>query len=263
VREQLQPQCREYLHSRVGFVDTVIGRMVPAPTPEMRAQDVGFIRVEPYKELPVDRSAFIGEIPHVAAMIPQTNFEVFTARKLYIHNCGHAVLAYSGFLRGFEFGYQALADAAIRKLLDAALAESMAGIVAEHGVEADWLEEHVADLKQRFGNRMLGDTVFRLGRDPLRKLSPNDRLVGAAELYAKSGQTPRALAWAIGAALHFNPAEDPSARELQRRIEEKGVRATLHEVSSIDPNSDCGRNVIAAYEALANDPAADFNAALH
>lgn len=43
------------LQDRVGFVDTVIGRMVPNPTASMRAADATRIRVEPYKELPVDR----------------------------------------------------------------------------------------------------------------------------------------------------------------------------------------------------------------
>ena len=44
-------------------MDTVIARMVPPLTPEMRAQDPSLIIVEPYKELPVDRDGFVGVPP--------------------------------------------------------------------------------------------------------------------------------------------------------------------------------------------------------
>ena len=32
-------------------------------------------------------------------------FAFFTDRKLYIHNAGHAVLGYLGYLAGYEYGY--------------------------------------------------------------------------------------------------------------------------------------------------------------
>ena len=60
VRGTLAAQEQEFLTEHVGFVDTVIARMVPAPTPEMRAEDPSLIVVEPYKELPVDAAGFIG-----------------------------------------------------------------------------------------------------------------------------------------------------------------------------------------------------------
>ncbi|HPB66703.1 MAG TPA: ATP-binding cassette domain-containing protein, partial [Spirochaetales bacterium] len=52
------------------------------------------------------RSQFLGDIPAVAAMMPEAHFGRFTARKLYIHNCGHALLAYAGYLYGHEYGWQ-------------------------------------------------------------------------------------------------------------------------------------------------------------
>ena len=96
VAPQLHFSYLNYFGAHTGFVDTVIGRMVPPPTPEMRAQDPRLIAVEPYKELPVDRAAFRGAIPEIVGMQPCDNFPAYTARKLYIHNCGHAMLAYLG-----------------------------------------------------------------------------------------------------------------------------------------------------------------------
>lgn len=236
--------------SRVGFVDTVIGRMVPPPTAEMRAEDPRLIAVEPYKELPVDRKGFIGAIPEISGMEICDNFGAYTARKLYIHNCGHAVLAYLGFQRGHTYGYEALEDRRIRPWFERALAESAAGIVAEYGVEAAWLEKHAADLVRRFANRSLGDTIFRLGRDPLRKLAASDRLVGAARLAEKAGTIPEALSLGIAAGFAFQDPADSLALELQQRIAAHGLGPTLVAVSSIQPDEPLGLRVADHYQHL-------------
>ncbi len=227
---------RAYLQAHVGFVDTVIARMVPPPTPEMRAQDPSLIVVEPYKELPVDRSGFVGPIPEIVGMEPCDRIALYTDRKLYLHNCGHAMLAYLGYQRGHKYGYQALEDTVIRPLLKAMLAESKAGIVVAHGVEAQWLEPHIADIIRRLANRALGDTIFRLARDPLRKLGPEDRLVGAARLAERAGVVPKALSWGIAAGYCFDDSDDPLAMALQQRIAAEGVDAVIADVSGIAPD---------------------------
>ena len=247
VREHLPEELGEYFDRNIGFVDTVIGRMAPAPTPEMRSADVSWIRVEPYKELPVDRAGFKGPAPEISAMTAYDNFAVFTARKLYLHNCGHALLAYPGYLRGIEYGWQTLDDPVVREVFQRGLAESRAGIVHRYHADPAWLDEHIADLKRRFANRALGDTVFRLGRDPVRKLGPRDRLVGAARIAEDSGIRPEGLARAIAAALRFDPAEDPVAVEMQRAIRERGVEAVLQEVSEIAPDEPLGQLILAEY----------------
>jgi mannitol-1-phosphate 5-dehydrogenase len=236
VEQHLPVSLHPYLHSHIGFVDTVIGRMVPPLTPELRAADPTLILVEPYKVLPVDRSAWLGPAPQIVGLELCDNFPAYTARKLYIHNCGHAVLAYLGHLAGHEYGYQALVDPAIRPWFEAALAESKAGIVAAHGVDPAWLDAHIVDLTHRFANRALGDTVLRLGRDPLRKLGPDDRLIGAARLAERAGVTPDALSRAIAAAYHFDDPRDPLAAILQERLAIEGFDAVLAAVSGIQPD---------------------------
>jgi mannitol-1-phosphate 5-dehydrogenase len=233
VSEHLPAAHHDYLQAHVGFVDTVIGRMVPPPTPEMQAQDPSLIAVEPYKELPVDRAGFAGPIPEIVGMEPCDDFAAYTARKLYVHNCGHAMLAYLGYLRGHAFCHQALEDTAIRPLFERALDESKRGIVAAYGVDPAWLDAHVADITRRLANRGLGDTIARLGRDPLRKLGPADRLVGAARLAKAAGVAPGALSWGIAAGYCFDDPGDPLAVTLQRRIASDGLVDVLADVSGI------------------------------
>ncbi len=234
VREHLTTACHPYLQAHVGFVNTVIERIVPPLAPEMRARDPSLIVVEPYKELPVDCGGFVGSAPEIVGMEPCDNFAVYTARKLYINNCGHAMLGYLGYRRGHTFGYQALEDAVIRPLFEGALTESKEGIVTAYGVDAAWLEAHIAAIARRFSNRALGDTILRLARDPLRKLGPDDRLVGAARLAEKAGATPDALSWGIAAGYCFDDANDPLAVALQQRIAAAGFDAVLADVSGIE-----------------------------
>jgi mannitol-1-phosphate 5-dehydrogenase len=233
VKGHLSTAGQAYLDAHVGFVNTVIGRMVPPLSPEMRAQDPTLIVVEPYKELPVDRNGFVDSIPHIASMEACDSFQVYTARKLYIHNCGHAVLAYLGYLKGHVYGYEALADPEIDAYLRMAWQESIAGQVAHCGVEAGWLRAHAEELHRRFANRALGDTIFRLGRDPVRKLGPTDRLVAPTRLAEAAGVKPLALAKAIAAALCFDPPEDPLATGLQNRLSKEGIDAVLADVCQI------------------------------
>jgi len=251
VAQHIPARAASFFQSSVGFVDTVIGRMVPPPTPEMRARDVRLIAVEPYKELPVDRQAFVGTIPTIVGMQPVDHFAAYTARKLYIHNCGHAFLAYLGYLRSYTYGYEALIDPYIRPLFEQAMAESETGIAGTYGVELDWLKHHRADLTRRFANRALGDTIFRLGRDPLRKLTPPDRLVGAARLAEAAGIIPTSLSLGIAAAYRFDHPDDPVAVELQQRLAQQGLDQVMAEVSGIQPDEQLAALVRSHYQQLA------------
>ncbi|MBR6057174.1 MAG: hypothetical protein IKP58_03290 [Victivallales bacterium] len=256
LEQSIPAEAKSYLAEKTGLVETVIGRMVPAPTPEMRAQDIGWIKVEPYKELPVKRSGFVGPIPDIVAMTPYDDFDVFGARKLYVHNCGHALMSYVAYQRGYEYAYEALEDNEIRSFMLAGLRESVDGICAKFKADRDWLYAHVDNLLKRFANRSLGDTVYRLGRDPIRKLAAEDRLVGAANLAVEGGSKPAHLAWGIAAALLFNPADDPSAPTLQAKIKENGIEAALAEVSGIQKDSVLGKLVMDAYAKLLVNPKA-------
>ena len=249
------PAAQDYLQTRTGFVDTVIGRMVPLQTDAMRRGDPTRIRVEPYKVLPVNRAQFVGPIPAIPNMHAEGHFERFTARKLYVHNCGHALLAYVGYLLGFALGYEALDDLVVDRFVRGGLAESIAGIAPEYGVDREWLQEHVDDLMVRFRNRALGDTLLRLGRDPLRKLAAGDRLTGAARLAEKAlGEPPQHLSLGIAAALLFDAPDDPAARNLQALRRENSPEAVLESVAGINPGEPLAGAVLSAYHDLVPDP---------
>ncbi len=247
VKANLDPAYHDYLARRVGFVDTVIARMAPPLTPELRALDPSLIIVEPYKELPVDAVAFAGPPPALVGMIPAAPFAFYTERKLYIHNAGHAVLGYLGYRRGYEYGYEALLNPEIARAVRGAMAESQQALEQKYGLAAGSLAGHVDDLLHRFGNRALGDTIFRLGRDPSRKLAFNDRLVGAALNALSQGVEPAYLVEGITAALSFDPAGDPIAVQLQVRLKADGLDSVLAEVCGLEPDSELAGRIRGAF----------------
>jgi mannitol-1-phosphate 5-dehydrogenase len=251
VKVALPPGDHTYMEEHIGLVDTVIARMVPPLTPEMRAQDPSLVIVEPYKELPVDRNGFVGEPPPIVGMIPFAPFSFFTERKLYIHNAGHAVLGYLGYLRGYEYGYEALADEDVYFQVRGAMEESALTLHRKYRPPAGALLANIEDLLHRFGNRVLGDTNLRLGRDPIRKLARTDRLVGAALNALAEGVTPANLVIGIAAGLAFDHPDDPVASELQAKLHGYGIGRVLNEVCELTAGEPLFEMVVASYRALA------------
>ena len=250
IRTALPDADRPALASRVGLVPAVIARMAPVPTPEQRAADPALIVAEPYKVLPVDRDAFVGPIPSIVGMQAVSPFGAYTARKLFIHNAGHAILGYLGAVRGHQYGYEALEDSWVRSRLDRGLTESARALVATYGFEPVSFQEHIDYLLVRFANRELSDPTSRLARDPLRKLQPQDRLVGAARLAEQCGVRPEGLAWGIAGALAYANPEDEHAVALQQRIRDGGVESTMWDVCRIRSDEDLGKLVLERYRKL-------------
>ena len=204
IRPLLPPEVVGFFDTHIGLVETVIGRMVPAPSAAARAEDPLLLLAEPYQELPVARAMLRGPVPPILGLVAADDFDAYEARKLYLSNAGHAALAYLGWRRGHEYIWQCAGDGALTEVCAAALAESSQALSAEYGFAPDDLRAFCDDLMSRFANRALGDTVARVAADPLRKLRPADRLIGAASLCLKHGVLPIALSQVIAAALAYD-----------------------------------------------------------
>ena len=250
VKNILDAKYHEYFENNIAFVMSVVGRMVPVMTAEQKAEDPLLVIVEPYKHLPIDKEAIKGDWSHIEGIEPASGFQGYVDRKLYTHNAGHAVSAYLGYLKNYEFIYQAMNDPEVKSAVKAALAETGEALINKHGFNPIQHQEHIDDLLNRFANVALGDTIARVGRDPMRKLSHSDRLIGGANLCLEYEVNPVNMCKAIAAALKFNPPGDPTAPKIQQMIAEKGIAETLLKVSEIPIDSVITREVIRQYECL-------------
>ncbi len=232
LRQQLPPDFP--LAGRVGLVETSIGKMVPIMPAEVRARDPLEVWGEAYNRIIADRDGFVGEVPQVEGLDLHSDFAAYVDRKLYIHNLGHAVCACEGFLRGHTFIWQAVSDPMVAAATRAAM-ESAATALAKryaHVFTTADLQAHVADLLRRFGNRALGDTVFRVGRDLPRKLAPGDRFIGALRLVQATGGDIGPICRGIAAAFRFAAVDEhgkpfPPDEAFRAQVDKQGLRQML------------------------------------
>ena len=226
---------QENLPQTVGLVETSIGRMVPGHNPHSD-KDILTVRVEPYCKLPVDRDGFIGGIPDLKYLEPFSPFVYIIRRKLFIHNLGHAILAYLGYALKKEFIWEAVADEHITGIVRYTLEQVAKALAVEYGINPAEIHEHIENLMQRFTNRALGDTVERVGRDSRRKLGPEDRIMGSFRLLAKHDLDTATFPLLIAAGLRFAPPGDEGAAWVQELISKEGIVVAVQQVCGLRPD---------------------------
>ncbi|MBI0580945.1 mannitol-1-phosphate 5-dehydrogenase [Neobacillus cucumis] len=241
--EHLDDETKTKLEDKVSFFNSAVDRIVPIQNNQGSLD----VLVEPYYEWVVETNE---SIPPVEGMKIVSDLAPFIERKLFTVNTGHAVIAYLGYLEKKATIDQALADEAIVKQVQATLGETGAYLVNQYGLNSDEHQQYINKIINRFKNAYLNDAVTRVGRSPLRKLGPNDRLVRPATEAAKAGLSYTNLAKAIASALLFDYPEDEEAVKLQAMIKESELAVVLKEVSGLDENSELTQEVIRHYHDL-------------
>ncbi|MBN9225260.1 MAG: mannitol-1-phosphate 5-dehydrogenase [Microbacterium sp. SCN 70-27] len=234
LRDQMREQAGDAwdaLSARAVFANTAVDRIVPAQ-PAGAGVDV---TVEPFFEWAIERAPFGATPPHIPGAHFVDDLAPYIERKLFTVNTGHATTAYFGAQAGIEKISDALADPEIAAKVAATLEETSALLEAVHGLDAADLAEYRATILRRFANPALPDTVGRVGRQPLRKLSRHERFVGPAAAAAERGLSTSALIAAMGAALEFDEPSDEQSVELQRRLRAEDAATFTASVTGLDP----------------------------
>ncbi len=236
IKKCLSPEFLPFLDERTGFVETVVSRMVSPLSDELRKKYPLLVTVEPYNILPVEKKKFKGGIPQVKGFYPVENLFPYEELKLFIHNLAHACLAYAGYFKGHTYIWEALEDTEIHKLLRGVISEAKSALIRKHNFETAEIENYISDLIGRFGNRSLGDTVYRVGRDPLRKIGAKDRIAGGIKLCLSQDVYPEKVCLVMAYCLCYNYQKDEKAVKLQEIIKENGVVYVLRQISDIKEN---------------------------
>ena len=186
--------------------------MVPIMRQEDLQQDPLWVFAEPYNTLILDRHGFKNPLPDVDGLFPVGNIAAYVDRKLFIHNLGHAAASYLGYRAhpDMVFMYEALAIPEVYQKTRQCMEQSAKALHKAYpgDLALPGLHEHIDDLLERFQNRSLGDTIFRVGRDLYRKIAKDDRLVGAMLLAKKHGCPCDAIAEAVVAACEFRATDE-------------------------------------------------------
>lgn len=218
------------LLTRAVFANTAVDRIVPAPQASAGID----VTVEPYFEWAIEAGPFAGDPPRIPGAHFVDDLAPYIERKLFTVNTGHAATAYLGARAGHATIAQALADPGIEAAVGAALEETSAVLVARHGLDPQDLADYRAKILGRFRNPELPDTVQRVGRQPLRKLSRHERFVGPAAEAAERGLGTAALVAAMSAALAFADPADEEAVRLQGMLRTLSADEMVAEVTGLD-----------------------------
>ncbi|GIO34039.1 mannitol-1-phosphate 5-dehydrogenase [Paenibacillus albilobatus] len=240
----LSPEEKQQAASIAAFPDSAVDRIVPL----QHHEDPLAVTVEPFYEWVINRSQMfpgameIGGVHYVDDLIP------YIERKLFTVNTGHCSAAYAGYRKGYDTIQEAMKDEEVVGLVAGALQETGSMLVHAYGFDAAEHEAYIRKILDRFRNPYLRDEVVRVGRSPIRKLSPDDRLVRPALRAWEQGGSTGHLTKVMALALKFDYAEDPEAAQLQSMIAEKGARQAFAEVSGLGADHELTERVMHDYE---------------
>jgi mannitol-1-phosphate 5-dehydrogenase len=227
-----------------GFPDCMISRVVPRPEP-----DPLVIVAEDYNEWTCRADAFRGDKPvRLTALELVENQTARLERKLFVHNGGHATCGYLAFHRGHKYIHEAVADPEVATVVLGALDELGAVVQKKWGFSRESIDAYKQDLCRRGAVPEMRDEVLRVVRDPIRKLSPRERLVAPANLAVEYGQPCRFIGKAIVAALRYEHPQDPQSVALAKQLAEKGRPRVLQDICGIAPGSPLANEIEAAWQ---------------
>ena len=229
----------------VGLVETSIGKMVPIMLKKDMEEDILQVFGEPYNTLVLDKMAFKNPIPEIAGLAPKENMKAWVDRKLFIHNLGHATVAYLGHLAHPDsiFLFEALSDNQLKEEVRNTMLQAADILLKKYPEEftLESLTEHIDDLLRRFQNIALGDTIYRVGCDLQRKLGAEDRIAGAIHLALELNLPYHLILKALVNGCHFK-ATDERGETLQvdtefRKIYASGIENVLTSICGFDEDA--------------------------
>ncbi|MDN5564716.1 MAG: mannitol-1-phosphate 5-dehydrogenase [Luteococcus sp.] len=218
------------VEAKAVFANTAVDRIVPNQ-PEGMGLDVN---VEPYFEWAIEEPAFGGDKPEIPGATWVESLAPYIERKLFTVNTGHAATAYFGYGADIEKISDVLAQPELKDKIYQVLAETKALLVAKYGFEPEVQEAYVQKILKRFANPELPDTVTRVGRSPLRKLSRHERFVGPAAELAERGMESKGLQAAMLGAMLFDVAEDAEAVTVGEILAANTPEAAVSELTGLD-----------------------------
>ena len=208
---KLAMQDQQLANQRAIFCNTAVDRIVPLQV-EHSEPDVA---VEPFSEWIIDSAPLAGRELNLPGATFVEDLDPFIERKLYTVNTAHLAVALIGQQFGHETVIEAMADSEVMPKVLAAIEETSAALIRKHGFDPVAHAAYVEKTLSRLSNPAIDDEIVRVGRDPLRKLSRYERLIGPAAYHAEHLGEPFALLEVIDAALSFQAPGDAEAARLQ------------------------------------------------
>jgi fructuronate reductase len=230
----------DYIAQTIAFPSTMVDRIVPATTDADREtiraasgyEDAWPIMTEPFTQWVIEDN-FVSGRPafELAGAQLVDDVEPFELMKLRMLNGSHSTMAYLGYLSGYQYVNEAIADPAIRTLIHGLMTEEAMPTLPMDKAE---LGRYRDQLLARFANPALKHRTWQIAMDGSQKLP--QRLLGTITDRLEAGQPITRLALGVAAWMRYvtgideqgNPIEvkDPLAARCRAIADGAGRDAT-------------------------------------
>ena len=245
IAAEISEDCKAFFEENVGITEAVIMRSAIESTPELLAKDPLVVNVQDFWEFPFDASRLKAPMPqNMICLKPIYEFTGFLERKFYTYNAANGTASFVGAILGYKYISDAAFDERILKLLDGVYKETASALSKKHSFPFDEQWAFTRTSLNKLQDRNIIDYIERNARDPMRKLGPDDRLVGSARLCEEYGIVPENLAVAIACAIHYEEPSDEFANQLKKLREEEGVAAVIEKVCKLDINTSLAKLIL-------------------
>jgi fructuronate reductase len=230
------PELSAWFDGECSCPATMIDRIVPATTNADRAaveaalgaRDEGAVVTEGFSQWVIEND-FAGPRPRWDRVGAEIVADVapYETAKLRMLNGAHSALAYIGLGKGHEFVHQAIADPAIRPVIERLmLGEAAPTIDAAPGQD---LSAYAAALLDRFANPALNHRLAQIAMDGSQKIP--QRWLETLAWHQNRGARCPSIEAAIAAWIAFlrgdRPIDDPLAEQLRAAAAGEGAMERL------------------------------------
>ncbi len=172
--ERMEPSLAAWIAREVAFPNSVVDRMVPAPTEADRADiaaalglvDRAAVSAERHRSWIIRAEDELAPLADVGVQLVD-DVAPFERRKLWLLNGPHSVVAYGGLLAGRATIASAVTDPTIARFVRGRIAETLEATPFPAGLHAASFAEEALG---RFANPMLGHACAQVGADGSSKL---------------------------------------------------------------------------------------------
>ena len=205
---KVDPGLNSWIADNVTFPCSMVDRIVPATTEEdldalrqtLGVRDEAAVFTEPFSQWVVEDN-FVRGAPdwRTAGVLFTTDVTPFETMKLRLLNGSHSLIAYLGFLAGYEYVHEVMADETFGRLVRLYMdhqAQPTLDIPA--GFDID---EYKEQLCRRFANSALNHRTYQIAQDGSQKI-PQRWLASVRVLQAK-GMPTAILALAVAGWIRY------------------------------------------------------------
>lgn len=250
LEQALNETNKRLLAQYVGVSEAVLMRTATQPDEKKAKENPQDVWVQNFWYLPIDKARIKGEIPYIKDVELLDGFGNFLTQKMYTNNTSNAVIAYSGYLLGYEILAEAANSKEISDILDQTYQEINETLIAALQVDRSQQEEFAKKARTKYCDWTIVDKVIRHAKDPIRKLGPQDRLIAPCRMALAHGICPQTLIDTIAKALYFDEPSDEAAMQLTQMRRTKGIGYVLQTVCKLQEEEPLYNAVLQAVEKI-------------